>query len=101
MWVTLLQENVAHGDVGRRKSWLNPDRLNDVGLGHLPVIHREIASREFIVSLKRLRIDLQAAQQRLRRSSEVAFLIEADSDRKSTRLNSSHRCISYAVLCWK
>src|SRR5437762_8282361 len=22
-------------------------------------------------------------------------------DRKSTRLNSSHRCISYAVFCWK
>src|SRR5437764_5373716 len=22
-------------------------------------------------------------------------------DRKSTRLNSSHRCISYAVFCWR
>src|SRR5437879_8433098 len=26
---------------------------------------------------------------------------EADRDRKSTRLNSSHRCISYAVFCLK
>src|SRR5437762_9266050 len=26
---------------------------------------------------------------------------EADGDRKSTRLNSSHRCISYAVFCLK
>src|SRR5437764_11610617 len=25
----------------------------------------------------------------------------ADGDRKSTRLNSSHRCISYAVFCLK
>src|SRR5437764_4870426 len=25
----------------------------------------------------------------------------ADEDRKSTRLNSSHRCISYAVFCLK
>src|SRR5437763_9715728 len=25
----------------------------------------------------------------------------SDSDRKSTRLNSSHRCISYAVFCLK
>src|SRR5437763_10804461 len=25
----------------------------------------------------------------------------ADRDRKSTRLNSSHRCISYAVFCLK
>src|SRR5437879_9917947 len=30
------------------------------------------------------------------RVAEVAF-----SDRKSTRLNSSHRCISYAVFCLK
>src|SRR5437762_5831752 len=26
---------------------------------------------------------------------------ETESDRKSTRLNSSHRCISYAVFCLK
>src|SRR5437763_5652380 len=26
---------------------------------------------------------------------------QAQSDRKSTRLNSSHRCISYAVFCLK
>src|SRR5437764_8761905 len=26
---------------------------------------------------------------------------EAEVDRKSTRLNSSHRCISYAVFCLK
>src|SRR5207248_10255436 len=25
----------------------------------------------------------------------------AEADRKSTRLNSSHRTISYAVFCWK
>src|SRR5437762_5267074 len=28
-------------------------------------------------------------------------LTSADRDRKSTRLNSSHRCISYAVFCLK
>src|SRR5437764_7317002 len=28
-------------------------------------------------------------------------LVVAPSDRKSTRLNSSHRCISYAVFCLK
>src|SRR5437764_7166945 len=27
--------------------------------------------------------------------------VEEDEDRKSTRLNSSHRCISYAVFCLK
>src|SRR5437764_9346976 len=33
---------------------------------------------------------------RVVRSARVSF-----SDRKSTRLNSSHRCISYAVFCLK
>src|SRR5437879_9864577 len=30
-----------------------------------------------------------------------AFDFETTLDRKSTRLNSSHRCISYAVFCLK
>src|SRR5437763_9479497 len=30
-----------------------------------------------------------------------AAVPRADRDRKSTRLNSSHRCISYAVFCLK
>src|SRR5437764_8298727 len=30
-----------------------------------------------------------------------AALAAANRDRKSTRLNSSHRCISYAVFCLK
>src|SRR5436189_1850843 len=29
------------------------------------------------------------------------MIIRAAEDRKSTRLNSSHRCISYAVFCLK
>src|SRR5437763_6964612 len=33
--------------------------------------------------------------------SEVARAVAIESDRKSTRLNSSHRCISYAVFCLK
>src|SRR5437762_7126401 len=33
--------------------------------------------------------------------SRVRAPVEDDSDRKSTRLNSSHRCISYAVVCLK
>src|ERR1017187_9485363 len=30
---------------------------------------------------------------------DVPNVAPADADRKSTRLNSSHRCISYAVFC--
>src|SRR5437764_8795694 len=29
------------------------------------------------------------------------WLLQVTQDRKSTRLNSSHRCISYAVFCLK
>src|SRR5437764_14980217 len=32
---------------------------------------------------------------------EVGSPTESPPDRKSTRLNSSHRCISYAVFCLK
>src|SRR5437764_4585979 len=32
---------------------------------------------------------------------ECARVLSAGRDRKSTRLNSSHRCISYAVFCLK
>src|SRR5437762_9800099 len=33
---------------------------------------------------------------------QVVHLLDADlADRKSTRLNSSHRCTSYAVFCLK
>ena len=38
---------------------------------------------------------LQAAQGRLK------LFVISGTDRKSTRLNSSHRCISYAVFCLK
>src|SRR5437762_9698891 len=34
-------------------------------------------------------------------SFDLIFLVDRDRDRKSTRLNSSHRCISYAVFCLK
>src|SRR5437762_10624281 len=32
---------------------------------------------------------------------DMDYLTAAHTDRKSTRLNSSHRCISYAVFCLK
>src|SRR5437879_10258041 len=49
-----------------------------------------------------LRRDLEAAAARNRRSvADVAQELLEEADRKSTRLNSSHRCISYAVFCLK
>src|SRR5437763_3475802 len=42
-----------------------------------------------------------ATTQPMRTSSGPPSGSESKSDRKSTRLNSSHRCISYAVFCLK
>src|SRR5437762_8048983 len=46
----------------------------------------------------------ESLEARMRAQTELA-IEEADvcllEDRKSTRLNSSHRCISYAVFCLK
>src|SRR5437879_8523846 len=35
------------------------------------------------------------------RAAQVSISPNVSGDRKSTRLNSSHRCISYAVFCLK
>src|SRR5258708_25348510 len=41
------------------------------------------------------------AEQRLTGQPSVATIVEVEADRKSTRLNSSHQIISYAVFCLK
>src|SRR5437763_6904101 len=45
----------------------------------------------------------QVGQKRLRlpHAGVETLVANTDPDRKSTRLNSSHRCISYAVFCLK
>src|SRR5437762_5082698 len=48
------------------------------------------------VAPRRLGADAERAQEALDDAVALARL-----DRKSTRLNSSHRCISYAVFCLK
>src|SRR5437879_188181 len=44
--------------------------------------------------------DDEQRAKRARTGAPMTFTIH-DKDRKSTRLNSSHRCISYAVFCLK
>src|SRR5437764_8040182 len=45
--------------------------------------------------------ELLADPKRAQRIGAMAHTRVRDQDRKSTRLNSSHRCISYAVFCLK
>src|SRR5437879_10704221 len=41
------------------------------------------------------------ALEQLLKTDVAVVLMDVSIDRKSTRLNSSHRCISYAVFCLK
>src|SRR5437763_5573483 len=43
----------------------------------------------------------EPARTRAPESKPVSSWVSVPLDRKSTRLNSSHRCISYAVFCLK
>src|SRR5690625_6275657 len=46
-------------------------------------------------------IGLYAARARRIAATYARFYLETEEDRKSTRLNSSHVAISYAVICLK
>src|SRR3712207_8249531 len=59
---------------------------------------RERAERR--VEVDELALDARDVRQVLDRRVE-AVARDAEEDRKSTRLNSSHANISYAVFCWK
>src|SRR5437762_10427491 len=61
--------------------------------------HTGRASRQTTRSSFRSR-KASSRQERLK-SNSSPLLLEFAIDRKSTRLNSSHRCISYAVFCLK
>src|SRR3712207_8718263 len=53
--------------------------------------------------LRRLRLHvlLVEAERRVQRAHRELGVLRVDEDRKSTRLNSSHANISYAVFCLK
>src|ERR1017187_10261655 len=71
---------------------------NQARLCCLPLAFRHNLQRQFFQMLPELPPQIFAFQRKLHRSFEEAEFV-ASIDRKSTRLNSSHRCISYAVFC--
>src|SRR5688572_32544114 len=78
------------------------------GTGHLQAGRLEAAERCFETSLALLPgrvstlVNLAATRLRLGRpEAALPLLDQAQADRKSTRLNSSHSQISYAVFCLK
>src|SRR5437762_6773350 len=91
-----------HSCPTRRSSDLAADPVEIFGRGTVPEhLHAEVAcpvGPGRLVRSPRVRGALQVAEQ------EPCLLWEpglAHQDRKSTRLNSSHRSTSYAVLCLK
>src|SRR3712207_8524648 len=60
---------------------------------------RELGDRD--VHRQRRRVAVEAAVDVVRRELGDAFVEPGLADRKSTRLNSSHANISYAVFCLK
>src|SRR5256885_9196383 len=67
--------------------------------------HEPAAAREQIAAVRRARSHERRIARRRRASvqglSGASLLREYSRDRKSTRLNSSHLVISYAVFCLK
>src|SRR5438132_10816258 len=87
-----------------RASWENPCRRSPARGGHLKLIQPETdlyvdlyCDRPAIL-LGRFKAPLPDCFYRLLVETETG---DKDGDRKSTRLNSSHTVISYAVFCLK
>src|SRR5688572_31115447 len=73
-----VQLHTLHSALGWMRSWVGPDAQP----GHIHILHRR--------NLYRLEI-----------AAPLRDPSPGSSDRKSTRLNSSHSQISYAVFCLK
>src|ERR1017187_7731401 len=63
---------------------------------HSRPLHRDPASKQPYVSIRSYAVSSRNATK-----FPPLCRVRVLSDRKSTRLNSSHRCISYAVFCLK
>src|SRR5437762_7006585 len=64
----------------------------------LPIFHEQSGKTLLLVAERPVRVSAKA---KIARSACPRSATETRTDRKSTRLNSSHRCISYAVFCLK
>src|SRR3989454_6062652 len=93
--------------------WIQLDGPTHLGLGFVEASEGAKIDAEHLVRLRVVRIELKSAAKqwfggrpppmkaRRRLCNERVREAERGVDRKSTRLNSSHLVISYAVFCLK
>src|SRR5437764_6948706 len=68
----------------------------------LPILVLEIPEGRLVdAALRQAAIQRDLLEEVVDQDGDVVLPVALDRDRKSTRLNSSHRCISYAVFCLK
>src|SRR5258708_22501117 len=72
--------------------WDNPSKLNALSPG---------MSEDALSVIETYEADPEIKVVIMRGAGRKAFISGGDIDRKSTRLNSSHQIISYAVFCLK
>src|SRR5437879_7587519 len=80
---------------------ISNERAEQLGLQRMVVQNREKHRTDFTVSVDAARGVTTGISAYDRATTILAIANPKSSDRKSTRLNSSHRCISYAVFCLK
>src|SRR5699024_12019914 len=91
------------GHLGGQARTVRQRREVDVIHRHLGAVVRGVPGGEQITGLQggSRPVEERALIKRLRHDSNIAVQSAHDGDRKSTRLNSSHVSISYAVFCLK
>src|SRR3989449_6233963 len=97
---------VAAGGVAEFLDEVGQHRLKDSGVhrGRGVIVHENWELHRIAPSPNCSRLSSMTVESRLRHDSgrtEFLHVLELKRDRKSTRLNSSHGYISYAVFCLK
>src|SRR5437867_10764548 len=66
---------------------------------HLRILNRSFVHERICAARRVAFHDMQSVAMKITCAIEPGLVVQAGEDRKSTRLNSSHRTISYDVFC--
>src|SRR5207247_10356217 len=97
-----ISTTAQHSSPTRRSSdldWMKKKQRECVRFGNLVMEGRDIGTNVFPDTEHKFFLDASLAERARRRAAD-GVQENLAIDRKSTRLNSSHEWISYAVFCW-